>query len=396
MLKVLTFSSLFPNVTQPNWGIFVETQTRRLARHLAETATGELRVVNPLGRHPWPLKPFTPASVPIHEVRHALDIQRPRYLALPKIGAITNDAAIVHVARPVLKRLITEGFQPDVIDAEFFWPCGVAAATLGREFGIPVSIKARGSDITHWSTLPGVRRKLLQAANSAQGLLAVSEALKTDMSSIGMTADKIKVHYTGVDLSIFNIADRQTARAALGLKHAVPTLVCVANLVPWKGHRLLMAGLAQVPDVHLIIVGNGPDREVLEREAASLGLTNRIRFAGAVPHADLPAWFNAADASILCSEREGLANVWIESMACGTPVIATNVGGAAECISEETGALIDPRKSESVAKAIQAVLAKHYDRQILRQAAGQFTWEKNTKALMAHLMVCATSIVLAK
>ncbi len=385
MLKVLTFSSLFPNAAQPNWGIFVETQTLKLARHLADTGTGALRVINPLGTHPWPLKPFTPASVPVHEVRHGLDIHRPRYLALPKLGAFTNDTAIVRATRPIVQRMIDNGFRPDVIDAEFFWPCGVAAATLGREFGIPVSIKARGSDITHWSTLPVVRAKLLQAAQSATGLLAVSEALKTDMVQIGMAPDKIRVHYTGVDLSIFNVADRHASRATLGLKHDVPTLVCVGNLVPWKGHRLLIAGLALVPNVHLLIVGHGPEREALEREAATLGLANRIHFAGAMPHADLPTWFNAADASILCSKREGLANVWVESLACGTPVIATNVGGAAECTSDITGALIETREPQAVAKAIQAVQAKHYDRQALRQAAGRFTWEKNTEKLLAHL-----------
>ena len=154
MLRVLTLTTLFPNARQPGFGGFVERQTLALAAH----PDVELRVVAPIGRPPWPAG--RGSTLPGRETWKGIDVHRPGFIAIPQIGWRWNPAAIVRAATPVLERLRADGFAFDVIDAEFFFPCGVAAAELGQRFGVPVSIKSRGSDNSHWAGHAAARRMI--------------------------------------------------------------------------------------------------------------------------------------------------------------------------------------------------------------------------------------------
>lgn len=384
MLRILTFSTLFPHAAKPTFGVFVEGQTLRLAAR----PDIELRVVAPLGIPPFPLdryRQYAPLrELPAEEEWKGVRVYRPRFALLPAIGWRTNASMIERATRPLLSRLRDEGFGFDVIDAQFFHPCGVAAVRLAKAFGVPASIKARGSDIHYWGQKPLARRQMVEAADSAAGLLSVSEALKRDMVEIGMTADKIDVHYTGVDLDRFRPVDRAQAKAALGVTG--PLIVSIGNLIPLKGHDLVIRALVDLPGVTLIVAGNGPERERLAALGTELGIADRLRLPGAIPHDDIARLLAAADVMALASEREGLANVWVEALASGTPVVASAVGGASEVIDRpEAGRLLTARTPTAIAAAIRELLADPPSPACVRAAAERFAWERNTERLYRHL-----------
>lgn len=384
MLRVLTLSTLYPNAAQPGFGGFVERQTLRLAAH----PQVELRVVAPLGVPPFPLDRLgryaALRALPARETWNGIPTLRPRFPLIPTVGWRFNAGLVERAAARALSQLRADGFVPDVIDAEFFFPDGVAAAQLGRRLGIPVSIKARGSDIHHWSGKPAPRRTMLAAAHAAGGLLAVSEALKRDMAALGMPADKIRVHYTGVDLDRFRLQDSAAAKEHFGV--AGPLVVSIGNLVRLKGHEIVAGAVAKLNGVTLAIAGAGPDEAWLRQQVAALGAPQRLRFLGAIPHSEMPTLLAAADVMALASEREGLANAWVEALACGTPVVAPDIGSVREVIDRpEAGVIVPERSASAFAAAIGRLLARPPEPAAVRAAAERFAWDTNTQALYEHL-----------
>lgn len=382
ILRVLTLSTLFPDANRPTFGIFVERQTLGLAARDGV----EVQVVAPLGLPPGPLKQIghyrIRAALPSVEVWKGITVHRSRFLHIPGPGTRLTPSSMARKLLPFLRKLRRE-FPFDIIDAEYFWPDGVAAARLGKALNVPVSIKARGSDINVWGKRDFGRTQILAAGNSAQGMLAVSDALRRDMAALGLPEDRIRVHYTGVDLDRFNIADREAAKLELGITG--PLLLCVGNLVPLKRQHLVIEALRHLPNASLLIVGDGPERSALEAQIANAGLSGRVRLFGVRPHDDLPGLFAAADVFVLPSSSEGLANVWIESLACGTPIAISDVGGAREVVdSPAAGSIVEPT-AVAIAKAVSALLANPPDRHETRRSAERFTWDANAEALHAHL-----------
>ncbi|MGQ0660429.1 glycosyltransferase [Sphingosinicella sp.] len=382
MLRVLTLSTLFPHQQQPTLGLFVERQSRGLAAR----EDVELEVVSAVGLPVWPLSlhpHYAPlAALPERETWKDLTVHRPRFRVWPGIGGSGAARRMADALLPVLRR-IRERFPFDVIDAEFFWPDGPAAVRLGAALGVPVSIKARGADIHHWTMQPGIGEQIVAAGRAADGLLAVSAALKADMVAIGMPAEKIRVHHTGVDLERFRPLDRAAAKAALGVSG--PLLVSAGHLIARKGQKLAIGALASLPEATLMLVGDGPDRAALERRAAEADVAGRVRFLGVRPHEELPALLAAADVTVLPSASEGLANVWVESLACGTPVVTTDVGGAPDVIDRPEAGRLVPREPAAIAAAVAELLAEPPDQEVVRAKAARFSWDANRDALFAHL-----------
>ncbi len=378
MLRVLTLSSLFPDATRPAFGVFVERQTLGLAA--LEGVSVE--VVAPVGLPPWPLSLHPHyrdrLRLPGRETWQGLAVHRPRLPVLPRLAEAGAGRAMAKAVLPLAREL-----RPDVIDAEFFWPDGVAAMHLARAVRVPFSIKARGSDIHYWGARPAVREQMIEAALEARGLLAVSAAMKRDMAALGMPEAKIRVHHAGVDLDRFRPVDRIAEKARLGV--AGPLLIAPGALIPIKGQRLAIEALARQPDATLLIVGDGPDRHRLEAQSARLGLDGRVRFLGSRPHAELPALLGAADVMVLPSEREGLANVWLEALACGTPLVISDVGGAREVLDRPEAGRLVPREPGAIAAAVRALLADPPHPQAVRAVAERFSWERNAAELFDHL-----------
>lgn len=387
MLRVLTLSTLYPDATRPNFGVFVEQQTRGLAAH----PDVELTVVAGVGIPPWPLSSHPNyrrfAALPAHERWNGVMVHRPRFTVIPGTGGHFHATALARAAARVVDPL--HAAHPfDVIDAEFFFPDGPAAIRLGERYDIPVSIKARGADIHHWARNPATAAQVRDAANRADGILAVSEAIAVDIAALGVDRNKIAVHRTGIDRALFTVRDRAAAKAALGV--AGPLVVSTGALIPRKGHAIVIDAVAALPGVTLMIAGEGPERAALESRIATSGAADRIRLLGSVPHRDLPQWMNAADVMALASSSEGLANAWVEALAGGTPIVIPDAGGARELVTSPAAGRIVARDAAAFARAISEILDEPPRREETAATVEAYSWEANRDQIHAHLCALAT------
>ncbi len=383
-LRVLMLSTLFPDASRPFLAPFVVRQAQALAA-LPEI---DLRVVAPLPMPPFPLSRHPRYAgrrgIPAHEVWEGLDVVRPRFNPWPLTGGRFSATALAQAVTPVVSKIHKD--QPfDVLAAQYFFPDGPAAVAIGDALSIPVSIKARGSDIHYWGRKRATARQVLEAGKAANGLLCVSEALRGDMVTLGMQRDRIMVHYTGVDLDAFPVRQRSSLKTALGVSGKL--IVCVGALIPRKGQRLLLAALQNIPDAQLVLIGDGPDRAVLEAQARHLQIADRVRLTGALDHEQVGLWLGAADVMALPSISEGLANAWLEALSCGTPIVISSSGGAAEVLQDRQAGRIASRSPSAFAQAICETLENPPSPQACREVAERFSWSRNAAELRDHLLL---------
>ncbi|MDJ0643625.1 MAG: glycosyltransferase [Erythrobacter sp.] len=390
MKHVLSLSTLYPNAVNPRFGTFVARSLEGLA-NIGESEGGwRVSVVNPIGLPPVAFGRYRALSELEPLTREGgVTVHRPHFTLIPKIGARRNASAIAKAVLPLVEQIHAE--QPiDLIDAQFFFPDGPAAAMLAKHFDLPLSIKARGSDISLWGEHGFAREQIMEAAERATGLLAVSEALKRDMVAMGMPNDKIAVHYTGLDRDRFRPLGHTQLRSQLGqqlgfaLPANAPLLVCVGALIERKGQGIAITALPLLPEARLVLVGKGDDKGRLEQLARDLEVAERVHFAGSVDHDVMPLILSAADAMVLPTVSEGLANAWVESIACGTPVITTDVGGARELIHNDIAGRLIERTPDAVVEAVQALLAAPPHPQEVAASAERFSWENHAAELAEH------------
>lgn len=377
-MKILTFSTLYPNSIKPHHGIFTETALRKVV----ETGKVQTVVVAPVPWFPFKQKTFGEyacfARVPLEEQRSGLRILHPRYLLLPKVGMHMAPFLMAMSAKQSIARLIREGFDFDVIDAHYFYPDGVAAIMLGRIFKKPVVISALGSDINLIPKFYLPRKMIQWAGRNASAIVTVCEALKAELARIGVRRDDITPLRNGVDLALFRPVDRKAVRAQLGIQGF--TLLSVGHLVERKGHDRVIAALPMVPGAHLVIAGGGPDEYKLRRLAWQHQVQDRVRFVGVLPQEQLRSYYGACDALVLASSREGWANVLLESMACGTPVVASNIWGTPEVVrSIDAGVLMPRNTPQGIVQGILTLRANYPDHSATRAYAERFSWAETTR-----------------
>lgn len=381
-MKLLTFSTLYPNAEQPNHGIFVETRLR----YLIASGKAESRVVAPVPWFPSSNPKYGAyaqfARVPRAEQRNGLSVVHPRYLVVPRIGMNLTPFMLAQSAKAAIGRIRDEGYDFDAIDAHYFYPDGVAAVMLGKYFNKPVVITARGTDINLIPKFAMPRKMIMWAAERANGIVTVCNALKDEITGLGVVNKNIVALRNGVDLQRFQPTDRAAARAALNINGF--TMLSVGLLDPRKAHDIPIRALAELPDVRLLIAGSGPELKNLQNLAAQHGVANRVTFLGPIPQTALAQYYNAADVLVLASSREGWANVLLESMACGTPVIASNVWGTPEVVNApEAGLLMGERTPASLAASVRLLRANYPDHQATRRYAERFSWDDTTQGQLA-------------
>lgn len=386
-IRTLLFSTLFPSSVRPLHGVFVETRLRELLR----SGQVETRVVAPV---PW--FPSTHsrwgnyagfAQTPARERRHGIDVLHPRYPLLPKVGMSSAPWLLAWFAAASVQRLIDEGFDFDVIDAHYYYPDGVAAALLARRFGKPLAITARGTDLNLIPQHALPRRMIRWAARRADASIGVCNALVDVLRGWGIDEQRLHVMRNGVDLQRFRPLPLEESRRQLGIAGG-PVLLSVGHLIERKGHHLAVAAMPLVlqhhPKANLLIIGEGEERGRLQAQIDSMGIGGHARLVGAVPNDRLVNWYSAADALILASSREGWANVLLEAMACGTPVVATRIWGTPEVVAEDAvGLLVERRDGEALGKSLLSLLAQPRDRAQVRRYAEGFGWDATTRAQIA-------------
>lgn len=377
-MKILTFSTLFPNAAKPHHGIFTETTLRH------QLATGEIeaKVIAAIPWFPFPGRRFGEygrfAMAPFRETRIGTDVYHPRYPVIPKLSVNLTPMSLALAARAVMGRLLDEGFKFDVIDAHYFYPDGVAAVLLGKYFNKPVIISALGTDINLIMQQRIPRRMIRWAGEHAAAMITVCDALRNEMLRFGMDPARITTLRNGVDLDLFKPADRVAARHALGLEHF--TLLSVGHLDPRKGHAHVISALPGIPDARLIIVGSGPDHKRLSALARAEGVADRVALVGTMPQEQLRNYYSAADALVLASSREGWANVLLEAMACGTRVIASNVWGTPEVVREPVaGVLLSSTSAQGVIDGVRELRSHSPQPGATRAYAEQFSWADTTR-----------------
>lgn len=386
MRHVLVLSTLYPNAVNPRFGTFVA----RSLEAVAKRGDWRVTVVNPIGLPPLALGRYRAlADLPTVSEEGGITVHRPHFTLIPRIGARRNAAAIARAVLPLAQRL--HAVTPfDLVDAQFFFPDGPAAAILARALGLPLSIKARGSDITFWGKEGFARTQMVEAARQAAGLLAVSKDLAAQMAAMGMPSEKIALHYTGLDRDRFRPFAHPQLRRQLSeelgfdLSGNAPLLACVGALIERKGQAIAIRALAGIPEARLMLIGKGEDEAALRALAASEGVEARVFFAGSVDHDVMPLLLSAADVMVLPTANEGLANAWVEALACGTPVVTCDVGGARELIASETAGRLVARDPQAVAAGVKAILADPPPREAVAALTERFSWDVNAAALAAH------------
>ena len=382
--RVFSIATLYPNAERPTFGTFVARQFEALAAR----GVWEVTVVNPIGLPPMAAGRYAAlARAASDGAENGVAVLRPRFALIPALSARWNPSLIARAVLPIARKLHAE--RPfDLIDAQFFYPDGPAAAKVARALGLPLSIKARGADIHYWGAQGFARRRMLDAAHQAGALLAVSQALKADMAALGMPDEAITVHYTGLDRAKFFVRDRIQSRAgivALGVPLDGRLLVTVGALIPRKGQALAIRALALLPgDVRLALAGTGADAAKLLELAKELGLAERVHLLGSVRHDALPQLLCAADVMVLPAASEGLANAWVEALACGTPIVIADAGGANELVTSLDAGRIVTRNSEAIAAGIAQVLVAPPIQEVVAATVERFSWEINAAALAKY------------
>lgn len=382
-MRVLSISTLFPTPVRAGFGVFVGNQMRAVAAR----GDVELTMISPIGLPPWPLSRAEPyarlRAIPPQSDAVGLPVHYPPFMLIPKIGGDSNPGRIARAVLPLARRLHAER-RFDLVDAQFFFPDGPAAAIVARDLGLPLTIKSRGADIHYWGSRPKALPQMLAAAAQAAGMLSVSKALREDMIALGMPGDRIALHYTGLDRSRFHPMDRAAARKSIAaVAGDGPLLVTPGALIPRKSQRLVIEALAHLPRARLALAGAGGDEAMLRSRARELGLADRVHFLGQVGHDTLPRLMCAADALVLPSSSEGLANVWVEALACGTPIVIPDIGGAREIVRDDTAGRITARDAPAIATAVTALLAAPPRQEQVAAHVADFSWEANAEQLVA-------------
>lgn len=386
--RLVVFTTLFPHPGQPNAGVFIRERMFRVGQVLP------LVVVAPV---PWfPLqglirlfRPHFRPSAPRHEVQQGFEVYHPRFFSIPGFLKSWDGFFMALGSYHLLKRLKQQrGF--DIIDAHFAYPDGYAACLLGKWFKVPVTITLRGTEVP-LAKDAARRQRILKALADAVRVFSVAEALKRHVVSLGANADKIRVVGNGVDSQKFSRMPKSEARAALGLPPDAPILITVGGLVERKGfHRvieLLPALRRQFPELRYLIVGGasaeGDWRPRLEAQVAQLGLQEAVHFLGAMPSEQLRAPLSAADVFVLATRNEGWANVLLEAMACGLPVVTTNVGGNREVVCDEKlGIIVAFGDTAALQQALAEALRKEWNREAIIAYARDNDWAKRVAILV--------------
>lgn len=356
-MRILALTNLYPNPYQPHRATFNRHRFRILGERYP------VQVIAPIA---WTdeFQACRRGSAPLPSHRRmtfdGLIVDHPRYFFPPRFARSWYGQFFLASIKGTFHRVVRE-FQPDLVFTPWAYPDGWAAVRLGRRVGLPVIVQVLGSDILLLDRFPARRRRTEEALRAADGVVAVSRDLADHVVRMGVDPSKVRVIYDGVDTSTFRPGDKARERAILNLPIEERVLLFIGNLVRVKAVDVLLRACADPAlkndAVRLIVVGQGPLRASLEGLAAELDLADRVRFIGPIPHADLPRWFRSADVFVLPSHSEGVPNVLLEASACGTPWVASRVGGIPEIAHLGISRLVGPNAPAELARAIQETLS---------------------------------------
>lgn len=356
-MRILALTNLYPNPFQPHRAAFNRQDLRLLAERHPVRVVAPILWTDERNARKAGAPPLPAGRRVVHD---GLTVDHPRYWYTPKVLRGQYGRFYLWSVRRAFRRAVAE-FRPDVIYAPWTYPDGWAAVRLARRAGLPVVVKVHGSDLRALEEFPARIGNTAGALRTADGVVVVSEDLARKATALGADPAKVRVVQNGIDRGVFSPGDRAAERKRLGLSDdGTRHLLYVGNLLPIKGVDVLVEAAGRLPDTVgrwvLHLIGSGPLRAGLEARAAALGIADRVRFHGPKPHGELPRWFRAADLFVLASRSEGVPNVLLEAAGCGTPFVATEVGGVPEVAHLGAARLVPPENAERLAAALVEVL----------------------------------------
>lgn len=390
-MKILVFTSLFPNHLEPDFGVFVKNRMV----HVNLVPGCEVVIVAPVPFcPPWRMlgKWFRYSQIKRHEVISGVDVYHPRYLLIPKVSMLFH-GLFMFLFSMGLVRMLHKKMGFDIIDAHYIYPDCLAGVLLGRWLKLPVCVSARGTDINDFPKFRTIRPMIKYTLSAAGQVISVCGALKDAMVKLGCPGKKINVIPNGIAVDRFYVTEQKVARRSLGLLENQKIIFSVGGLIPRKGHNLTINAMHEIlaaePNTQLVIAGKGEEEINLKNQVVDQGLKECVTFLGHVPNDQLIQWYNAADVFCLASSREGWANVIMESIACGLPVVATKVWGAPEIITTPDVGILVERNAESIADGLIQALGKTWDKKRIRAHVANRTWQvvaEEVKTVFDRLM----------
>lgn len=381
-VNILMLVDGLPSPENPHLWLHVVNQAKVLSQRC------KITMVSPV-KMPPPLPKYTAERVrldiafPYTGTIDNVHFYQPRYMDLPRGSYRYNDYSRV---TSIVACVLRERIPVDLLHAHFaYWP-GHAGGIVGKILRKPVLLTVYGSDI-HQMARPDFPRPLwreraLAALQMVKRIITVSCSLQQMVTELGhgAKADMISLGFVGEQ---FEVLDRSICRQSLGLSNANKILLYAGNMEPVKGTDIAIEAFKRLNRSHndliFIFIGDGQLRSKLEQVVSNVGLSERVHFEGAKPNVKLARYLNAADLLVVPSRNEGRPAIIMESLACGTPVVATRVGGIQELLSDDDlGMLVEPENTEALAKGISSALERMWNRDHLHQHAQRFTWEKIT------------------
>ena len=356
-MRILALTNLYPNPFQPHRATFNRQQLRALAARHPVAVISPIAWTDELAARRAGAAPLPPGRKVTID---GITVEHPRYLFPPKVLRGRYGHFFRRSVSPAFRRALAE-FGPDLVFAPWAYPDGWAAVDLGHRAGLPVAIKVHGSDILGLDAYPGRRRRTAEALGRADAVIAVSRDLAARVIGLGADPARVRVVSDGIDRDLFHVGPRDEARRRLGLDDGGPIALFIGNLAPVKGLDILVDACARLVRegvrFRCFLIGQGPLRPALQREVSRLGLGETVTLLGPRPHDQLPDWFRAATVFVLPSRSEGVPIVLLEALACGTPFVASRVGGVPEISHLGPSRLVPPQDAEALAEALREGLS---------------------------------------
>ena len=376
-MKLSIITNLFPLPWEPNRAAFNRQQFSHLARYCELKLTVVVAWVD-AWRNRRAARPTEVSGIPVRYLW---------YFYTPKFARVTYGLTLFLSLLARFRYFAVT--KPDCLMVSWAYPDGVAGVLLGRLLGLPVVIKVHGSDVNVGLENPWQARQILWSMNRAKAIISVSRALKERLESIGVPAEKIHVVYNGIDHSIFHPDDKVPASTALQLPPGRRIMLYVGNLKLEKGCVDLLEAFAMIADtiedVDLCYIGTGVESDTIRQKAAETGLSDRVRLLGSMGHGELAHWFRLSKLVVLPSHNEGVPNVLLEAMACGTPLVATRVGGIPEIVPDHAGILVEPHDAAGLAKALVDAVNRRWDSEKITLGTKDYCWDNNARQLYGLL-----------
>jgi teichuronic acid biosynthesis glycosyltransferase TuaC len=383
--RILSLSCVFPNPADPGFGLFVRARLHRLGQAAQAKAIAPVALIDlASSAHAR----FGRRGIPFRRRDGDLEILHPAWI-YPPGGFALNPGLLFLRVLPLAWRL-RRSFDFQIIDSHFGFPDGIAAALLSKALGVPFTITLRGSEVVHagyrW------RRKLMAwSMRKASRVFAVSERLRQFALALGVESGRAKTVPNGVDPACFHPRDRDECRRKHGIAADAKVVLSAGTLIELKGHHRVARAVAEIRKrgiaADLLIAGrSGRYAGELRKQIAELEIEKHVRLMGELSSEQLAELMSASDVLCLASSREGCPNVVLEAMACGTPVVATNVGAVEEMVGgPEHGLVVPPGDAAALEQALfEAFETRRWDREGIRAWAHSRTWDRVTEELVSE------------